>query len=628
MTTQLQETRFQLDLREVVDVSTIGPGSVIEIEVGDADPIRIEVGENREFTGQVIVEARLLPLSGEDPSTVKVQRTVEKFKTHVHKAADLSDFGGGTPATGDYWRYSGTIWDHVAISQVLTDLLTVDGPGSGLDADLLDGVQESALLRADGSRALTADWDAGPNQIRAETFQSDVATGTAPFVVASTTKVTNLNADLLDGVEEVDLIRKDGSRAFTGNVDFGSNKGVNVATPAAGTDAVNKDYVDSKIQGLDWQESVIDKDLSTPPGTPSTGDRYIVAASATGDWTGQEEKIAEWDGSAWVFTTPDEGTAVMVEDENRVYLYDDAHPTGTWIVFGGVVDHGALLGLNDDDHPQYLLIDGTRAMTGDLDMGTNAITNVGNVDGVDVSGHASRHLSGGADSIKLDDLASPDDNTDLDVSTSAHGLVPKAPNDATKYLDGTGAWSVPAGGGGSDGWVPIETITASNDATIDFETSIDSTYKAYKIIMSKVVPATDAVNFFCRIGTGGTPTYQSGASDYGWAHVGHRNGGSWSRADTSDDEIELVANIGNGLDVGSAAGEGVSGELTLFDPADTTIHGYLMWQLGLKNSGANEVSVTGTGSYKSTTAITAIRLYFSSGNVESGVFTLYGLASA
>lgn len=33
----------------------------------------------------------------------------------------------------------------------------------------------------------------------------------------------------------------------------------------------------------------------------------------------------------------------------------------------------------------YLLIDGTRAMTGSLDMGTNAITNVGNVDGRDVS---------------------------------------------------------------------------------------------------------------------------------------------------------------------------------------------------------------------------------------------------
>jgi hypothetical protein len=39
------------------------------------------------------------------------------------------------------------------------------------------------------------------------------------------------------------------------------------------------------------------------------------------------------------------------------------------------------------------------------------------------------------------------DITTNDVSTSKHGFVPKAPNDATKFLDGTGVFSVPAGGG-------------------------------------------------------------------------------------------------------------------------------------------------------------------------------------
>ncbi len=66
---------------------------------------------------------------------------------------------------------------------------------------------------------------------------------------------------------------------------------------------------------------------------------------------------------------------------------------------GGVTDHGALSGLGDDDHTQYLLTNGSRAMSGALDMGANAITNVGNVDGVDVSAHASRHLPNGADPL-------------------------------------------------------------------------------------------------------------------------------------------------------------------------------------------------------------------------------------
>jgi hypothetical protein len=57
------------------------------------------------------------------------------------------------------------------------------------------------ILRRNGSLGLSSDWDAGSHQIRAETFQSDVSTGTAPLTVASTTVVTNLNADLLDGVQ-------------------------------------------------------------------------------------------------------------------------------------------------------------------------------------------------------------------------------------------------------------------------------------------------------------------------------------------------------------------------------------------------------------------------------------------
>jgi hypothetical protein len=48
----------------------------------------------------------------------------------------------------------------------------------------------------------------------------------------------------------------------------------------------------------------------------------------------------------------------------------------------------------------------------------------------------------------IDATGAATDITTRNVSTSAHGLTPKLPNDATKYLDGTGAYSVPAGGGG------------------------------------------------------------------------------------------------------------------------------------------------------------------------------------
>ena len=65
------------------------------------------------------------------------------------------------------------------------------------DADITSN--NANLVLRDGSQALTNNWDAGSFNIRAETLSSDVATGTAPLTVASTTAVANLNADLLDG---------------------------------------------------------------------------------------------------------------------------------------------------------------------------------------------------------------------------------------------------------------------------------------------------------------------------------------------------------------------------------------------------------------------------------------------
>lgn len=53
--------------------------------------------------------------------------------------------------------------------------------------------------------------------------------------------------------------------------------------------------------------------------------------------------------------------------------------------------------------------------------------------------HASRHQSGGADAIKLDDLAAPDANTDLDASTTRHGLMMQFPDTKT-WLCGNKTW--------------------------------------------------------------------------------------------------------------------------------------------------------------------------------------------
>ena len=64
--------------------------------------------------------------------------------------------------------------------------------------------------------------------------------------------------------------------------------------------------------------AVKDKDLSTPPSTPATGDRYIVATGCSGDWAGLSTCIVEWSGSAWTHVHPSDGYACFVTDENDV----------------------------------------------------------------------------------------------------------------------------------------------------------------------------------------------------------------------------------------------------------------------------------------------------------------------
>lgn len=68
--------------------------------------------------------------------------------------------------------------------------------------------------------------------------------------------------------------------------------------------------------------SVKDRDLTTPPGSPASGDTYIPAATATGAWAGKEGQIAVWDGAAWVFGVPREGWVASVDDEDVMIRYD------------------------------------------------------------------------------------------------------------------------------------------------------------------------------------------------------------------------------------------------------------------------------------------------------------------
>ena len=86
---------------------------------------------------------------------------------------------------------------------------------TNLNADLLDGYNSSTSSTAN----TVAVRDASGN-LSASSFVSTVSTGTPPLQVSSTTKVTNLNADLLDGYDSADFPRKSENATITGNWTF------------------------------------------------------------------------------------------------------------------------------------------------------------------------------------------------------------------------------------------------------------------------------------------------------------------------------------------------------------------------------------------------------------------------
>lgn len=86
------------------------------------------------------------------------------------------------------------------------------------------------------------------------------------------------------------------------------------------------------------QLSVLDRDLTSPPGSPADGDRYIVASGATGAWAGKDLNIAFRQDGAWKFLTPREGWRSWVEDEGVELIYDNSN----WYqLFGARTPHGA-----------------------------------------------------------------------------------------------------------------------------------------------------------------------------------------------------------------------------------------------------------------------------------------------
>jgi len=165
------------------------------------------------LTGQQI-SAVVLPAGVSHSGLADLNSTTYYHLTQANHT-DLTDAGDSAlhyhSTDRDSANFTGTNWTDLTDAGATTLHKHDHGGMDGLGDD-----DHSQYLLAAGSRPLSADWDAGSFEIRAQTFESDVVTGTAPLVIASTTKVANLNTDLLDdqtGSYYLDLANATGNLA-------------------------------------------------------------------------------------------------------------------------------------------------------------------------------------------------------------------------------------------------------------------------------------------------------------------------------------------------------------------------------------------------------------------------------
>lgn len=165
----------------------------------------------------------------------------------------------------------------------------------------------------------------------------------------------------------------------------------------------------------------------------------------------------------------------------------------------------------------------------------------------------------------------------------------------------------------------IQSIDATGLTNVDF-TDLPAGFSSFEIRADGIRPGTDAVDLRFRTSpnTGGSPTFDTGASDYGHAsHLVNESAATSADGSSSAAFISIVSGWGNGANqIGCL-------NLVVCNPLASQ-YCQVRWQSTSTNTTNVMRDNRGSGRRKSAAAVNAIRFYFSSGTFASGTFRLYG----
>ena len=198
-------------------------------------------------------------------------------------------------------------------------------------------------------------------------------------------------------------------------------------------------------------------------------------------------------------------------------------------------------------------------------------------------------------------------------------------SNGTTILD-AGAFSVSLGA-----MTHIKTITASNDANVDFEHGsssvvLDSTYPIYLIKLINIHAATNDTQFqFQGNAAGETGFNETITSTY--FKAGQNEAGSYNILGygTGSDQAQGTGYQTISENMGNENDECGSGELYLFNPSSTTFAKHFIVRFQNQQHASQSYQSFVAGYFNTTTAIDTIIFKFASGNIDTGTFKLYGI---
>ena len=165
----------------------------------------------------------------------------------------------------------------------------------------------------------------------------------------------------------------------------------------------------------------------------------------------------------------------------------------------------------------------------------------------------------------------------------------------------------------------IKTITASNDANVDFDHGSSD-------VVINIHPVTNSVELqFQANGAGETGFNETITSTVFRAYHDEAGSGQALEYYAGNDQAQGTGYQSLTDDVGNGNDESLAGELYLFNPSSTTFVKHFMCRTIDYNANDHALTWYTAGYFNTTTAIDQIVFKFESGNIDSGTFKLYGI---